>query len=113
MMLQRNALYESSDEYFSLSGSAVMKLTTPAASAVCRAAAGNGLVIVRIEGGIWHRPGFEARIDCIWDGADPPIDQQQCRANNAHAAEFVESASSVNDAFVITTASVSGYAHKS
>jgi hypothetical protein len=38
------------------------------------AAAQHGLVVVRIEEGIWHSPGFEARLDCIWDGADSAID---------------------------------------
>jgi hypothetical protein len=113
MKLQRNVLYESSDEYFACSGSAVMYLNASAAAAVCHAATDRGLVVVRVEGGIWRQPGFEARVDCIWDGADPPMSRQECKSNNSHAAAFIESECSVHDAFVLTTAPVTGYEHKS
>ncbi|WP_244102159.1 hypothetical protein [Burkholderia ambifaria] len=74
MNIDRSRVYDSADDFFSLDGSIVMKLSTEAAIAVCEQAAQHGLVVARIEGGIWHFPGFEARLDCIWDGADPPID---------------------------------------
>jgi len=73
--------YAEAGDFFSLRGSIVMKLTTEAAVGACEQAAQQGLLISRIEGGIWHTPGFEARIDCIWDGAEPPLDV--CGAPNS------------------------------
>ncbi|WP_244321901.1 hypothetical protein [Burkholderia reimsis] len=60
------------------------------------------MVIVRIEGGIWNFPGFEARLDCIWDGVDPPIDGGAAEQNNLAAVEFIHSNSDVHDVFVVT-----------
>lgn len=94
--------YDSSDDFFSLGGSVVMKVSANAAVAICERAAQRGLVIARVEGGIWHAPGFEARLDCIWDGVDPPVDQRTAEQNNHAAAEFVRTEQAVHDVFVIT-----------
>lgn len=94
--------YDSSDDFFNLGGSVVMKVSADAAVAVCERAAQHGLVVARIEGGIWHAPGFEARLDCIWDGVDPPVDQRTAEQNNRVAAEFVRTEQAVHDVFVIT-----------
>ncbi|WP_327206577.1 colicin immunity protein (plasmid) [Rhizobium beringeri] len=101
--------YDSSDEFFILGGSAVMKVSADAAIAICQRATEHGLVIARIEGGIWHAPGFEARLDCIWDGADPPVDMMKAKQNNGAAAEFVRSERDVHDAFVITAPRMTGW----
>jgi len=76
MSIDRTKRYVDASDYFSHNGSIVMKLSTEAAIAVCAEASKRGFVVSHIEGGIWHNPGFEARIDCIWDGAEPPIDQE-------------------------------------
>jgi hypothetical protein len=110
--MERNRLYDSSRDYFALNGLGVMKLTPDAAIHVCAEAAQNGLVIVRIEGGIWHAPGFEARLDCIWDGADPPLDLSSALVNNARAAEFIRAECARHSAFIITDAALTGYRHK-
>jgi hypothetical protein len=110
--MEHNRLYDSAADYFSLNGHAVMYLTPDAAIEVCVQAAQRGLLVVRIEGGIWHAPGFEARLDCIWDGADPPIDLENAMANNARAAEDIRRERAVHSAFVITTAPLTGYRHK-
>lgn len=94
--------YESADEFFRLNGSILMRLTTSAAEAVCEQAARRGLVIYRVEGGIWHPDGFEARIDCIWDGEFPPIDYHEAEANNLRAATFISSERGVHDVFVLS-----------
>ena len=101
--------YESSDDFFALSGSVVMKVSADAAIAICLAAAEHGLVIARIEGGIWHKPGFEARLDCIWDGVDPPVDQGSAEQNNDAAADFVRSERELHDTFVITAPSMKSW----
>lgn len=79
-----------------------MKLTVTAANAVCEQAARRGLVIYRVEGGIWHPTGFEARVDCIWDGEFPPIDYHKAEANNLRAATFISSEREVHDVFVLS-----------
>lgn len=111
--LERNRLYASSHDFFDMRGSSVMKLTGDSAIEVCLQAAGHGLVVARVEGGIWHAPGFEARVDCIWDGQSPPLDDSAAHHNNLRAAEFIAGERSVHTAFVITAPPVSGWPHAS
>ena len=108
MSPDRSVLYDSADSFFTLSGSVVMKLTPAAAIQVCREAGRRGIMVLRVEGGIWHSPGFEARIDCIWDGADPPTNQAKVHDNNVRAARFIQAESSVHSAFILTTTSITG-----
>jgi hypothetical protein len=102
----RGRFYESADDFFTLDGSVVMCLSTNAAISVCERAAQEGFVVARIEGGICRFPGFEMRVDCIWDGVDPPVDFETAERNNLRAAEFVRSESEVHDVFVITAPKV-------
>ena|SRR5690349_675452 len=102
--MDRNRLYESAREYFDMDGHGVMRLTPQAAIDVCIDAAQRGVVIVRIEGGIWHAPGFEGRLDCIWDGAEPPLGLSSAMANNLRAAEFVRSEQAGHGAFIVSDA---------
>ena len=51
---------------------------------------------------MWHSPGFEARVDCIWDGYDPPVNQAEAEENNRLAAAFIHSKSDVHHAFLLT-----------
>ncbi|MFM0526420.1 colicin immunity protein [Paraburkholderia strydomiana] len=98
--LQRR--YDSSDDFFAFGGTVVMKLSADAAIAVCERATQHGLVIARIEGGISCSPGFEARLDCIWDGVDPPVVVSVAEQNNLVAAKFIRSESQAHDVFVMT-----------
>ncbi|WP_419684372.1 colicin immunity protein [Burkholderia theae] len=109
MTIDHFRVYDSSDDFFSLDGSIVMKLSTDAAIAVCELAVQHGLVVARIEGGIWHFPGFEARFDCIWDGAGPPVDPGAAERNNQRAAEFIRSESPPHDVFVVTSPPMTGW----
>lgn len=102
--LQRR--YDSLNEFFILGGSAVMKLTADAAIAICEKAIEHALIISRVEGGIWHSPGFEARLDCIWDGIDPPVRQVAAKQNNHAASKFIRSASDTHDVFVLTASPI-------
>lgn len=95
--------YENSDEFFRLSGSAWMRMTPTAATDVCRAALGNGLLVWRIEGGVWRDPNFEARGDCIWDGINPPAGMDAVALNNQQAAEYILLQSKSHDVFIVTT----------
>ena len=101
--------YDAEEEFFRLRGSVVMKLSATAAIAVCTVAADRGLVVTRVEGGIWHNPGFEARVDCIWDGAEPPVTLENARKNNLAAADFICEEQEEHDVFVITSPSISGW----
>jgi hypothetical protein len=109
MKIDYGKRYDSPEKFFELGGSVVMQLSMPAAIAVCEQAVGRGLVVARIEGGIWHYPGFEARIDCIWDGVDPPVDLNEAERNNILAANFIRSESVVHDVFIITAPSIIGW----
>ncbi len=77
-----------------------MKLTPAAAKKVCRIATTRGLLIKRIEGGIWHNPGFEARLDCIWDAKDWLRNDPE--ENNSLAVQFIDDELRRHDVFIIT-----------
>lgn len=109
MTKDRAALYRSAHEFFEYGGNAVMKLTRPAAKDVCREAAGRGLVVERVEGGIWHSPGFEARVDCIWDGIDLPVDKPTATQNNLEAEQFILGDCPDCDTFILTLAPMAGW----
>ena len=98
--------YESADDFFALNGSVVMKMTVAAAISVCEQAISHGLVVSRVEGGIWHNPGFEARLDCIWDGADSSVDKVSVEKSNRFAAIFIKSESFQHDTFIIAVSKV-------
>ncbi|WP_338640041.1 colicin immunity protein [Burkholderia pyrrocinia] len=109
MNIDRSRIYASAEDFFTLGGSVIMKLASHAAVSVCKEAAARGILVIRIEGGIWHNPGFEARIDCIWDSkVMPPIDRDVAHASNMLAADFVESERLVHDVFIITSMMHSG-----
>ncbi|MDR2154224.1 MAG: colicin immunity protein [Burkholderiaceae bacterium] len=103
MKIDPQRRYDSSDDFFLLEGSIVMKLTADAAIAICEQASRRGYVITRIEGGIWHFPGFEARLDCIWDGVDLPVGIRAAEKNNLAAIEFIRSERKMHDVFIVTS----------
>lgn len=108
-MTDRSRLYESPDDFFDLDGSIAMRLSPGAAIGVCERAASEGVLVARIEGGIWLGPGFESRLDCIWDGADPPLAQAAAHANNLLALEFIQIQAAVHSAFILTAPPISGW----
>jgi hypothetical protein len=104
--------YDVASEFFDLDGHAWMLLSPQAAIEVCEQASHRGLVVARVEGGIWHAGLFEPRIDCIWDGADPPIDVEAAAVNNARAADFIRLRSDHHDTFVLTAPPIAGWPHR-
>ncbi|TZF83511.1 colicin immunity protein [Lysobacter lacus] len=102
-MTDRSRLYESPQDFFALNGNAVMRLSPAAAASACEQAASRGIVVARVEGGIWSAPNFEARGDCIWDGLDQPVSQPQAAANNLAAAQFIHAHANSHSAFILTT----------
>ncbi|MCC8456846.1 MULTISPECIES: hypothetical protein [Photorhabdus] len=101
-------VYTNPNEFFTLGGSVIMKLTPQAAIGVCEIATNKNLVISRIEGFIWHRNTgkFEARLDAIWDGLmNPESDLEKVKKNNKEAIENIrEDEKSGHDVFIITIA---------
>ena len=80
-----------------------MLLTPSAGIAVCNTALQRCFLIGKIEGGIFNKPRFEARLDCIWDGLSPPVSMAQAEENNSKARRFIEMEAERHNAFVITT----------
>ena len=112
MNIDKRILYESPEAFFDLNGSVNMRLSPTAAMQVCAEAARAGLVIARVEGGIWHAPGFESRLDCIWDGQGPPLDPDQASGNNKEAARFIASQAPAHSAFILTAPPLAGWPHR-
>src|SRR5664279_1956617 len=107
-MMDRTRIFNSATEFFNLGCNCAMKLSPFAAIGVCERAAEKGFVIARVEGGLWHSQGFEARLDCIWDGTDPPLDPGEAHQNNLSAANFIRKESVAHHAFVLTVSPVTG-----
>ena len=112
MVVEKQKLYGRCDDFFELNGNAIMKLSRRAATDVCLVAASRGLIVVKIEGGIWRDGKFEARLDAIWDGEDPPRTQNEADKNNLRAATFIKSTDLAYNAFIVTSAPTGGYAHR-
>lgn len=113
MALVNSKLHKDPGDFFAWGNSTTL-LTTDAAIAVCLQAAGRGLLVARVEGGIWHDPGYEYRLDCIWEGEDPPVPEREAHDNNMVAAEFIrrKSRELKYDVFVLTAPPISGWPHK-
>ncbi|MDF1585606.1 colicin immunity protein [Marinimicrococcus flavescens] len=109
MRVDENKLYESGDDFFNLEGNWLMLMTPDAAVDACMKAVDRGIVVVRVEGGIWHSDTgpFEMRYDCIWDGDDPPMNSENALENNVRAADFIRSMN--YNAFILGVASIRGY----
>lgn len=112
MSVDRRKLYQDPKAFFDLDGNAVMKLTRGAAIEACGSAADRAIIIVRIEGGISSGAKFEARRDAIWDGLDPPVARNEAQENNLRGADFIRSMDASYNAFVLTSSSIDGYAHR-
>ncbi|PAJ79862.1 hypothetical protein CJO71_16300 [Burkholderia ubonensis] len=52
---------------------------------------------------------FEARVDCIWDGIDPPVDVQPSEKNNLAAIQFIRAERARHDVFILTAPRLSGW----
>jgi hypothetical protein len=99
--VEKQKLCISAADYFSMNFDSTTMLSREGAIEVCSEASSRRLLVVCVEGGIWDDRQFEARLDCIWDGALAPSLQLDAERNNRAAAEFVLHAKSCN-AFVIT-----------
>lgn len=99
-MINHQKLYQNSEDFFVLKGSAVMKLSPDAAIPVCLKATELGLLVACVEGFLVHDIGYESRLDCIWDAKKWLRDDPE--TNNSLAAEFIQSELSVHGAFIVT-----------
>jgi hypothetical protein len=108
MKVDRQNLYLEAKDFFDLDGNAVMKLSREAAIEVCLTAVPRGVLVIRLEGGIWCNGTFEARLDAIWDGADSPVEEKEAYENNLAAANFTRSQHPGYNAFIITAGSFAG-----
>lgn len=108
----RGRLFDNPADFFSLDGSVWMRLSPTAAVEVCMTAASKGIIVARVEGGVWHPPAFESRLDCIWDGADPPISEAGAHQNNLLAADFIREEMGFHTVFILTAPPITGWPHK-
>lgn len=94
-------LFDDPDRFFALDGDGVMKLTIPAAIALCRICTERGLIVRRLEGFRLHPPYFESRLDAIWDGDEASWDAAE---ENEAAVRFIEMCAREDGigAFIIT-----------
>jgi hypothetical protein len=100
MMLVRNSLYSDVSEFFSKQGNNVMKLTPDAAIDVCEKSVESNYIVSRVEGGIWHNPGFEMRLDCMWD-RDEALDGKSQLASE-DAISFIGEELVDHSAFIVS-----------
>jgi hypothetical protein len=89
-----------------------MRLAPAAAMEVRARSAERGFAVARIEGGLWREPFFESRLDCIWDGAAPPLSREEAHANNLEALAYIQSQASVHGAFILTAPPITGWPHE-
>ncbi|MEJ5082330.1 colicin immunity protein [Ochrobactrum sp. MYb379] len=83
-----------------------MRLSRTAAMSVCRLATDRSFHVLRVEGGIWHSPGFEARVDSIWDSKYGNLNNDIIMTNNESAVEFIKNESFDINSFIITVSGV-------
>lgn len=102
MCIDGTQLYDDGFLFFQLNGNAVMRLTRTAAISVCRLATDRGLHVLRVEGGIWHSPGFEARVDSIWDSKFGEINDCSIVGNNQSAESFIKGEELYIDSYILT-----------
>lgn len=88
-MTDKSKLYTSIHDFFILGGDVNMRLSRETAIELCESAIDYDILIWKIEGGIFHNPKFEARLDAIWDGVDPPISKEEAIENNNFAVKFL------------------------
>jgi len=99
IMFDGNIRYSKCSDFFDLQGNNVMKLTTEAAKDVCRYSYEKSYIVSRIEGGIWHNPEFEMRLDCIWDRVEELNTSPELTSKKA--IDFIEE-SSEHDVFIVS-----------
>jgi len=107
-------LYHSPSDFFKFDGSATMKLSAKAAYDLCQEASRRDILVMCVEGGIWSPGRFGARLDCIWDGLDPPVTREEAIENNNEAAAFIREQSTMvrpngapTNAFIFTVCHIS------
>ena len=114
MSLNLGNIFEDHREFIHRNDRNSLILTSKAAEEACRQASIFGLSIAKVEGGLWHNPGFESRIDAIWETRNYPASLDEVRKLNALAADFIRDQSSISpdsdlppaDVFMITANTV-------
>ena len=94
----RRRRFDDAGAYFVDSGSGWMKLTKEAAQAVVERLQSEGIAISGIEAGIWHDPGFEARIDGILSESE----RSGQGIKEEEAQRFFHDIDSSYDTFIVT-----------
>jgi len=108
-LIDKSKLYTSMHDFFSLKGSVNMRLTREAAIDVCKHAMDYDILIWRIEGGIWHSPGFQPWSDALWDSQyNPPVLEKDAITNNLLAMENIIDEEVQYNVFILTVTNYRG-----
>ena len=100
----RTTLFENAEAFFAKSGSPWMKLPRAIASEVIEGCSKRQVAVSIVEGGIWHSPGFEHRLDAIWHSEfDVKPGDSLVEKNNNEALSFIKQLPSNHDVAIIST----------
>ncbi|MEL1249449.1 hypothetical protein [Aurantiacibacter gilvus] len=100
----RTVRFDKADALFADAGSAWMMLTRPAAAEAISCCSAKGIAVSIVEAGIWHEPGFEARLDGIWHSEfDAKSDVDCIDENNSRALQFIVGLPQAYDTAIIST----------
>lgn len=111
-MVDKKVLHEEKPNFFTEPGRNGYRLSPAVAIEVCEDATKEGFLILGVEGGLWHNPGFGSRLDSLWGKTDLPVTSEEAESLNKEAARFIEKESNriapgtdrKHDVFILTAA---------
>ena len=100
----RTVRFDEAEALFADAGSAWMKLTRQAAAEAISRCSAKGIAVSIVEAGIWHEPGFEARLDGVWHSEFDAMSDVKCiDENNSRALQFIGGLPQAYDTAIIST----------
>ncbi len=110
-MVDKQKLHYEAPDFFAEPKRNGFRLSAKAAIEICEAAASEGFLILGVEGGLWHDPGFGSRLDSIWGKVGLPVTSEEAKNLNKEAASFIEKESNriapgtdrKHDVFILTS----------
>jgi hypothetical protein len=112
-MVDKKKLHHEVPNFFADPRRNAYRISAKPAIEICKAAANEGFLILGVEGGIWHDPGFGSRLDSLWGKVGLPVTFKEAKKLNEEAARFIEKESKriapglgrKHDVFILTSTS--------